>query len=125
MQRIFRAAKEGDGPGKIARQLNASGIKPAHAEAWSRQTIAKLLRNPAYKGERYCVKNMHERIVSVQLSNAVNQAATTAKRRGSSSSGADTCLAPRQRRVFSLVERRLAQGTRAPSLAAAAGRTAS
>ena len=87
MQRIFRAAKEGDGPGKIARQLNASGIKPAHAEAWSRQTIAKLLRNPAYKGERYCVKNMHERIVSVQLSNAVNQAATAAKRQGSSSSG--------------------------------------
>lgn len=72
--RIFRDAKAGDTPGRIARALNADGIRPPQrAKEWNERAVRLILRNPVYTGERYGVKRAHEAIVSRQLFNAAQR----------------------------------------------------
>jgi DNA invertase Pin-like site-specific DNA recombinase len=69
VRRIFGMAKEGLGPGPIARRLNAEGV-PGPRGPWGRQTITNMLRNPLYAGELHGVKTAQPAIVSRRLFNA-------------------------------------------------------
>jgi site-specific DNA recombinase len=73
VRQIFRAAKEGDSPARIARDLNADGVPSPRGGGWSRQGVTRMIRNPIYAGERYGVKRAQPAIVSRQLWNAGNR----------------------------------------------------
>lgn len=74
VQSIYSMAADGMAAGRIARRLNRQGTPPRSAASWSAATIRNILRNPAHAGERYGKKTAHERIVSRQLWNRVQQA---------------------------------------------------
>ena len=71
--RIFRDAKEGDSPGRIARALNREDVPSPQGANWTAKAVSRVLTNPAYVGERYGVKRAHPALVSRQLFNAVQQ----------------------------------------------------
>lgn len=71
--RIFRNAKEGDSPGRIARALNRDDVPSPQGASWTAKAVSRVLTNPAYVGERYGVKRAHPALVSRQLFNAVQQ----------------------------------------------------
>jgi site-specific DNA recombinase len=66
---IFTLAREGHGPGPIARRLNAYGTLGPTGKPWNRQTIANIIRNPVYAGELHGVKKAQPAIVSRQAWN--------------------------------------------------------
>jgi site-specific DNA recombinase len=70
VHRIFRDAKDGLGPARIARDLNANGIPAPAGATWHRRTVRAILSNVAYVGELHGIKRAHEPIVSRQLFNA-------------------------------------------------------
>jgi site-specific DNA recombinase len=70
---IFDRAKEGLGPGPIARRLNAYGIPGPTGRPWSRQTVGNIIRNPVYAGELHGLKKAQPAIVSRRLWNAVQR----------------------------------------------------
>jgi DNA invertase Pin-like site-specific DNA recombinase len=72
--RIFRDAREGDAPGRIARSLNSDGIPSPQGKQWTSKAVERVLTNPAYAGERYGVKRAHPAIVSRRVFNAANDA---------------------------------------------------
>lgn len=47
----FRLKASGVGIAQIARDLDAGGVRPAHASAWTRQSVRALLRVRTYLGE--------------------------------------------------------------------------
>lgn len=51
VQLIFSLYLSGMGAGKIARELDARGIRPPRAERWSEAAILKMLRNERYTGD--------------------------------------------------------------------------
>jgi DNA invertase Pin-like site-specific DNA recombinase len=51
VRRAFALRSAGVGVAQIARELDADGIAPAHATAWTRQTVRALLRVRTYLGE--------------------------------------------------------------------------
>ena len=61
VRRIYRDARDGWTPGRIARALNRDGIPSAQGEEWKPQVVRSILTNPAYAGERYGVRNAHPR----------------------------------------------------------------
>ena len=70
---IFSRAKEGLGPGPIARRLNAERIPGPTGKPWSRQTVGNMIRNPIYSGELHGVKRAQPAIVSRRVWNAAQQ----------------------------------------------------
>lgn len=72
VQRIFRDAKAGESPAKIARALNSEGVAGPRGSSWSRQTVQRLIANPVYAGERYGVKKAQPAIVPRRLWNGAN-----------------------------------------------------
>ncbi len=67
---VFRRAREGLGPGPIARRLNAEGVRGPSGRPWSRQTVTNMLRNPVYYGELHSVPKAQPAIVSRRAWNA-------------------------------------------------------
>jgi site-specific DNA recombinase len=80
---IFKHAKGGLSPGRIAAELNGRGVPPptGRGRRWNRQTLRNLLENPVYAGERHGVKNAHSAIVSRRVWNAANAALRARGRR--------------------------------------------
>src|SRR5207237_9968465 len=74
-QRIFASAKEGLGSRRSARRLNEAGIPSPKGTTWSPPVVARILKNPVYRGERYGVKKAQPAIVSAQLWNAAQRRA--------------------------------------------------
>ncbi len=70
VRRIYRDARAGWTPGRIAREPNRDGIASPRGGTWAPQVVWRMLRNPAYRGERYGVKRAHPAIVSVRAWNA-------------------------------------------------------
>lgn len=66
---IFSRAREGLGPGPIARRLNAECIQGPTGKSWNRQTVTNILRNPLYAGELHGVKKAQPGIVSRRVWN--------------------------------------------------------
>jgi Recombinase len=64
VKRIYRDARDGWTPGRIARALNRDGIPSAQSGEWKPQVVRSILTNPAYVGQRYGVRNAHQAIVS-------------------------------------------------------------
>jgi DNA invertase Pin-like site-specific DNA recombinase len=73
VRRVFQAAKQGDTPGRIARDLNGGGVTGPRGGEWNRTAVRGMIENIAYSGERYGVKNAHPGIVSRRLFNAANE----------------------------------------------------
>ncbi len=69
--RMFKDAKSGASPGKIARALEGEGIASPNGATWSAMTVRRMLSNPVYAGERYGVKRAHEAIVTRRTYNVV------------------------------------------------------
>jgi site-specific DNA recombinase len=80
VERIFRDAKDGYRPGRIARDLNRDGIASPQGKAWGDMAVRRILANPIYAGERYGVKRAQPAIVSRRAWNAANQALDDRKR---------------------------------------------
>jgi hypothetical protein len=80
VQRIYRDARDGWTPGRIARALNRDAVPSAQGGEWKPQVVRSILTNPAYAGERYGVRNAHACIVSRRAWNAA-QAAVRARAR--------------------------------------------
>ena len=80
MQRIFRDARDGWTPGRIARALNRDSVPSAQGGFWKPQVVRSILTNPVYVGERYGVRNAHEAIISRRVWKAA-QAALAARAR--------------------------------------------
>jgi site-specific DNA recombinase len=70
---IFDRAREGLGPGPIARRLNAESIPGPTGKPWNRQTMTNILRNPVYSGELHGVKRAQPAIVSRRIWNEVQR----------------------------------------------------
>jgi DNA invertase Pin-like site-specific DNA recombinase len=82
VERIFRLARQGVNPARIARELNTDGIPaPAGAE-WRRSGVIVILRNVAYTGERYGVKKAHAAIITRRAYNDVTRKLESAERHG-------------------------------------------
>jgi site-specific DNA recombinase len=71
---IFQAVKEGDSPGRVARDLEGQGVRSPKGGKWSRQAVSIIVRNPTYAGEHFGKKGAQPAIVSKRLWNAANQA---------------------------------------------------
>ena len=80
VKRIYRDAKDGRTPGRIARALNADEIPSPRGSVWRPNTISLILRNEVYCGERYGVKRAHPAIISRRLFNEVQRTSATRKR---------------------------------------------
>jgi hypothetical protein len=80
VRRIYRDARDGWTPGRIARALNRDGIPSAQSGTGKPQVVRSILINPAYVGERYGVRNAHTPSVSRRAWNAA-QAALAARAR--------------------------------------------
>jgi DNA invertase Pin-like site-specific DNA recombinase len=74
IERMFRAAKKGDSPGRIARSLNSEGTPSPYRSAWTPKAVHRVLTNTAYAGERYGVKSAHPAVVSRRAFNAAQHA---------------------------------------------------
>jgi site-specific DNA recombinase len=74
VRRIFEGARRGAGPSAIARMLNDAGTPSPTGGSWTRQAVAVMLSNPAYKGEKYGVRGAHAPIVTVRTWNAAQPA---------------------------------------------------
>jgi site-specific DNA recombinase len=61
---IFNRAREGLGPGPVARRLNAEQVPGPTGKPWNRQTVTNILRNPLYAGELHGIKAAQPAIVS-------------------------------------------------------------
>src|SRR5262249_38046786 len=72
VKRIFRLARDGNGPAPIARQRNEAQILAPSATPSNRQTITNILRTPSYTGELHGVRRAQPAIVSRQLWNGAN-----------------------------------------------------
>ncbi len=70
---IFSRAREGLGPGPIARRLNAEGIPGPTGRPWSRQTVGNIICNPVYAGELHGVKKAQPALVSRRVWNAAQR----------------------------------------------------
>ena len=73
VRRIFTDAKDGLGPGPIARRLNAEQVPGPRGKGWSRQAVTLLLRNRVYLGELARVRKAHEPLVSTRLWHAAQR----------------------------------------------------
>jgi DNA invertase Pin-like site-specific DNA recombinase len=71
---VFRRAREGLGPGPIARRLNTEGVAGPSGRPWNRQTVTNMLRNPVYAGELHGVKGAQPAIVSRRVWNQAQAA---------------------------------------------------
>jgi DNA invertase Pin-like site-specific DNA recombinase len=91
VKRIFQKYVDGKGSGKIAKELNAEGVRTVGNKQWHGSTILKILKNEKYKGDAqlqkyftpkhlkkiskrntgeldsYYIKNNHQAIVSEAL----------------------------------------------------------
>lgn len=82
VRRIFREARRGLSPGKIAAGLNADNVAPPAATrgpttkvgVWNRTTIRNIIESRVYRGELHGVKGAHEPIVTPALWNGANAA---------------------------------------------------
>lgn len=72
VRRIFADVQSGDSPGRVARALNRDGIPSPQGATWSTKTVALIVANATYAGERYGVKRAHPAIVSRRVLNAAN-----------------------------------------------------
>jgi DNA invertase Pin-like site-specific DNA recombinase len=66
---IFAMAREGLGPGPIARRLTAYGTPGPTGKPWGRQTVRNLIGNALYAGELHGVKRAQPAIVSRRVWN--------------------------------------------------------
>ena len=73
VKQIFADVRAGDSPGRVARGLNREGLPSPQGAAWSSKTIAFIVANEAYVGERYGVKRAHPSIVSRRVFNIANE----------------------------------------------------
>jgi len=64
VRRIYRDARDGWTPGRIARALNRDAVPSAQDGEWKPQVVRQILTNPVYVGERYGVRNAHTPTVS-------------------------------------------------------------
>ena len=83
---IFDAARAGQAPNRIARELNDDGIPSPRAGRqrskkggpvtgkWTRQGVLRILRNRTYLGELHGIAKAHAAIVTVRAWNAANTA---------------------------------------------------
>lgn len=71
---IFAAVKSGETLGGIARGLNADGIDSPQGGAWTAKTVARIVANEVYAGERHGVKNAHPAIVTRRTFNSAQAA---------------------------------------------------
>jgi hypothetical protein len=74
VSRIFADTIAGDSAGRIARRLNDDGVPSPQGARWSANTVAVIVENPVYVGERYGVKRAHPATVSRRVFNAANVA---------------------------------------------------
>jgi site-specific DNA recombinase len=79
---IFQAVKEGDSPGRVARDLDSRGVPSPKGGRWSRQAVTIIVRNPTYAGEHFGKKRAQPAIVSRQAWNAANAALDARRRSG-------------------------------------------
>lgn len=91
VRRIFEEARLGVSPNRIATMLNNEQIASPLGVQWTPKTIAGVLANVTYIGERYGVRRAHPAIVSRGLFEEANEAYAkrqrawaTARHRGSS-----------------------------------------
>jgi site-specific DNA recombinase len=73
VRRIFSDTIAGDAPARIARALNSEGIASPNGAHWRAKAVTRIVRNPAYAGERYGVKRAHESVVSRRTFNSANR----------------------------------------------------
>jgi site-specific DNA recombinase len=74
VQVIFeRAARDGLGPGPIARRLNAEKIPGPAGTPWNGRNVSNILKNPAYCGRLHGVRKAQPAIVSPQVWNAAQR----------------------------------------------------
>jgi DNA invertase Pin-like site-specific DNA recombinase len=69
VKRIYREAKDGRTPGKIAKRLNDDGIPSARGSVWRSNSVRIVLTNAAYYGERHGIRKVHAPIISRRLFN--------------------------------------------------------
>ena len=74
VRRIYRDAKLGLTPGKIAKRLNRDEIPSPRGSVWRANTVRLIVANAAYAGERHGKKRAHPAIVSRRIFNEVQRA---------------------------------------------------
>lgn len=86
VRKAFDLRARGIGVAQITRELQADGIGPAHADAWTRQTVRALLRVRTYLGEAtyggHTTLNAHPAIVGKATWEAAQTARKTIPMRG-------------------------------------------
>ena len=80
VKRIYREAKEGTTPGKIAKRLNRDEIPSPRGSLWRENTVRIILTNPAYCGERHGIKRTHASIISRRLFNQAQRVIQSRRR---------------------------------------------
>jgi hypothetical protein len=73
VRRISSHARDGDGPGRIARRLNHEQIPGPTGKGWNWQTVTNILRNPVYYGELHGIRGAQPAIISRRHWNAANR----------------------------------------------------